>query len=141
MKKIILMVLLLTSSQVVMAVNWVYVGNTSKLNLYIDYDSATLKNFDGGRGNYINAWVKAKYNQAQKLSNNSYYWENTMLGYYDCKNNKYNGNNVIWYDKAGNVVLQINPYVSTNSSNNWDLALPDSAGLAQLRLVCSWFGM
>lgn len=141
MKKIFVFGCLLLVSQMAMAVNWVHISNTDLGKIYVDSDSVKLNNFSHNKGKYVTTWAKIIYNTPQKLLNNNYYAETKSLNYYDCSNMKLNVNNITWYDNRGNVVWNDNSYVSTQSSDNWILAIPDSSGFAQLKLVCSWVGM
>lgn len=142
MKKIFVFGCLLLVSQMAMATNWVYVANTDLGTIYVDSDSVKLNNFSHNKGKYVTTWGMMIYYTPQKLfHNNNYYTETRLLSYYDCSNMKTNASNFTWYDNRGNVVWNDNFYVSTQSSDNWTLAAPDSAGFAQLKLVCSWVGM
>lgn len=125
-----------------MATNWVYISNTDLGTIYVDSDSVKLNNFSHNKGKYVTTWGMSIYHTPQKLlHNNNYYTETRRLSYYDCSNMKWNINNITWYDNRGNVVWNDNPYVSTQSSDNWRLAPPDSYAFLQLKLVCSWVGM
>lgn len=141
MKKFFVFGCLLLVSQMAMAVNWVHIGNTDLGKIYVDYDSVKLNNFSGNKGKYATTWAMMIYNTPQKLSNNNYYTETKSFVYYDCSNMKFESNNFTLYDNRGNVVWNKSLHVSTQSSDNWILATPDSSGFTQLKIVCSWVGM
>lgn len=70
MKKLILAGLILASSQMVMAVNWVDTGVINQINgsrSYIDVDSVKIHRFDGSNKKYITFWHKKNLPKCAKM--------------------------------------------------------------------------
>ena len=141
MKKIILMVLLLTSSQMAMAVNWIDVKLSSKKNnekTYIDLD--TFGAVSIGQKTYISAWVKQDYPKIKKLNDGKLFSSEVTLNYFDCVARKfiiveqyrYHNGIMIWSAKNNS---------SLYSSQYWDSAIPNSVGGALLDEVCTSYTM
>lgn len=141
MKKLILASLILVSSQMAMAVNWIDVGLSSKRDnekTYIDLDTFGAVKIN--QNIYVSAWVKQDYPVLRRLPDGRVYSSETTLNYFDCDYRKwliveqyryYNGG-VIWSAKTQHSLF---------SSQNWDTAIPNSIGEALLEEVCTSYSI
>lgn len=141
MKKLILASLILVSSQMAMAANWVYVGENANSHVYIDKDSLTVNQFPNGQ-KYITTWSRVDHKSLQKIEPNLIYSQHQAFEYYDCINKKWSHDFVTAYDTMGRVVIRDNiQKTNLHSSNNWERLPPASIGHSALILACSAFGL
>ena len=137
MKKLILIGVLLASSQIAMAVNWVDIGLSSKKDnekTYIDLDTFGAVNIN--QNIYVSAWVKQVYPSVQRLTDGRIFSSEVTLNYFDCINRKsliveqyrYHNGAAIWFAKTQQTLF---------SSQTWDNAIPNSIGGALLDEVCT----
>lgn len=141
MKKIVLCGVLLAMSQSAMATEWVQVDKNNTFTSYIDKDSVKLHQFSGYgvKGQYVTAWTKYDFKQASTIGGKSY-WQGKSFNYYDCQNQKWTFDNVIYYDKKGKVVDSFSKSISNSSSDTWGVVL-DTTGEAMLTTACGFFGL
>ena len=120
------------------AADWRFIPSTSSNNetIYVDYDSLKRHSFTGG-GRYYTAWTKNTYPNAQKSPNGNLYREMKYFEYFDCSNQKRNGDAVHFYTSTGQLVDSGTWTVSTTSSATWKRAIPDTVGATLLDNVCS----
>lgn len=141
MKKLILVGLILVSSQMAVAVNWVNAYASSvdgNETTYVDLDSIQgfyFNSYDKS-GYYVTAWVKKIYPTAQKLHNGKLYREEKSFWYVDCLNNKFNIEEAIYHTSTGRFVDSQKVYISKYSSDNWDRISPDSIGHSISNAIC-----
>ncbi|OBX84032.1 surface-adhesin E family protein [Moraxella nonliquefaciens] len=146
MKKLILLGLLLSSSQVAMAVNWVNTGVTGeqKQIIWIDIDSISgyyFNNYDKNNY-YVTAWLKFDYPTSQKLRDGRSYHQVKELWYFDCLAGKSNYGDVVFYASNGNLVVSgKNNHLSTYSSSNWDRIVPDTVADGLSKTTCNFYNI
>lgn len=141
MKKLIFTSLLLVSSQMAMAVNWVDTGVISQIDggrTFVDVDSVRVHYFNGSKNKYITFWRKKIYPNAQ-IWNGKYYVDSTTFRYFDCQNKKFNFSDTYYFNSQGVTVHQENTVIDTRSSNNWYRSPPNSVGDLEMQQVCSYF--
>lgn len=141
MKKLILASLILASSQMAMAVNWINAYSSSaegNETTYIDFDSIQgyhFNNYDK-TNYYVTSWVKKVYPTAQKLNNGKLYREEKSYWYVDCLNKKIILEESIYYTSTGKFVGNQKDYISKYSSDNWHRVAPDSVGHTISNVIC-----
>ena len=139
MKKIILMTLLLASSQMAMAVNW-FENPSNPQNpqkLFIDLDSVQKHQFSNSRDYYITAWVKVIHPNNRVASNGQVYNTLTIFSYFDCKNRKMTDEELIgYYDSNRNAVSYEKYNINKHSSANWTNVAPNTMGEALFYMGC-----
>ncbi len=141
MKKLILASLILTSSQMVMAVNWVDTGVINQINgskSYIDVDSVKTHRFDGSNKKYITFWHKQIYPNVQKW-NNKYYIDSTTFKYFDCQNERLNFSDIYYFNSQNIMVHQETAIIDTSSSKSWYGVPPNSVGDLEMKQICTYF--
>lgn len=141
MKKLILVSLLLASSQMAMAVNWIDTGVINQVNgsrSFVDVDSVKVYNFGETKQKYITFWHKKIYPNTQ-IWNGKYYIDITKFMYFDCQNKKFNFDFLGHYDANGNLNHQERAFVDTSSSNTWYNSPPNSVGDLEINQVCNYF--
>lgn len=142
MKKLILAGLILASSQMAMAANWVPTGVNSNINketIEIDFDSISAYYFNSydKSSYYVTAWIKINYPTDQKLKDGKLYRQTKELSYVDCLGKRITRGDVAVYTSNGNLVWSDqNSYVSTYSSSNWDRVIPDTVGDGLAKFIC-----
>lgn len=163
MKKLILLGLLLSSSQIAMAVNWVYIGqnNRSLLGMsqngeivygtyhsYIDKDSVLIKKMPNGNP-YISVWTNTRYPKLflgiQGYEMEAYQFKSLI--YFDCNNRSVATGYMSAYDKGGNLITPNSlDFIMRNNNrlksdfipNDWEKVVPDTITERELNTVCSW---
>lgn len=142
MKKLMLAGLILASSQMAVAVNWVSTGVSSDVHKetnQVDYDSISAYHFNSYDKDsyYVTAWVKTDYPTAQKLNNGKLYRQVKGLWYVDCLGKRMTWGDTVYYASNGNLVDSYqNSYINTYSSSNWNRAIPDSIGETVSKFIC-----
>lgn len=142
MKKLILVGLILVSSQMAVGANWVLSSsNTINQTTYIDFDSIKGHYFDnGGRSKYyVTAWQRTLYHKDQRLSDGSYYNWDQALWYIDCIDEKWQIGDVVYYKDSDVIWSGKVSYFSTYSSSNWNKAIPDTVAEQMIKEVCSLY--
>lgn len=167
MKKLILASLILASSQMAMAANWVYIGQDIKTlidikqngeivygtsDVYIDKDSIMFKAMPDGRP-YISVWGKTIYKEpfVARIGKSVYHvYQFKSISYYDCKNKTWDSGYIGAYDKDGNIIPDNNlTFTIMNTKrlkdnfipNNWLRIIPDTQLERTFNSVCSWVKM
>lgn len=145
MKKLILAGLILTSSQMAMAVNWIdtgIIGGEDKGKNYIDWDTLHGNYFNNYNKNsyYVTAWVKTNYPVAQKLRDGRLYKERRELWYIDCQNRKTITGDAAVYN-ASKLVFSASHYVPVFSSDNWNKVIPDTVGEGLMKSICDFYSL
>lgn len=143
MKKFILASLILASSQVAMAANWVnsYASSIEdKETTYIDFDSIQgyyFNNYDK-TNYYVTAWVKSIFNSDKILVNHGgKYRKRVDLWYIDCINKKATQSDMIFYNNSGKLIFNGSMPVDTYSSSHWNKIVPGSIGEQLAKEICS----
>lgn len=142
MKKLILASVILASSQMAMAANWVPTGvssNIDKETIEIDFDSISAYYFNSydKSSYYVTAWIKMNYPTAQKLKDGKLYRQTKELWYVDCLGKRITWGDMAGYTSNGNLVWSDqNSYVSTYSSSNWNRVIPDTVGDGLAKFIC-----
>lgn len=141
MKKLMLAGLILASSQMAMAVNWINAYSSSvegNETTYVDFDSIQRFYFNSydKTNYYVTAWVKKEYPTAQKLNNGKSYRQEKTYWYVDCLSHKYAIEQAVYHTSAGKLVDTQKDYVSTHSSGNWLRVVPDSVGHTISNAIC-----
>lgn len=161
MKKLILASILLASSQVAMAVNWVYIGQNNKtvLNIkqngevtygisdvYIDKDSILIKKTADGRP-YISAWENTRYRTPFIATGQNIYQFKQII-YFDCNNKNWDSGYISAYDMNENTIIHNNnwDFIINNTKklddnfipNNWRRVIPDTQMEKTFNTICSW---
>lgn len=141
MKKLMLASLILASSQMARAVNWVDTGVINQVNgsrSFVDVDSVKVYKFSQSKGKYITFWHKKIYPNMQFWNGKSYI-DVTKFMYYDCQNRKYNFDDLIHFDVNGIPSHQAKAFVGIGSSNTWYNSPPNSVGDLELTQICNYF--
>lgn len=163
MKKLILASILLASSQVAMAVNWVYIGQNNRSFLgtnqnremvygtshsYIDKDSVLIKKIPNGSP-YISVWINTRYPKPflgiQGYEMEAYQFKSLI--YFDCNNRSVATGYMSAYDKNGHLITPNSlDFIVRNNNllksdfvpNDWKKVVPDTITERKLNTVCSW---
>ena len=136
MKKLLAVALATVMTQQAMAVNWVWLVETSDGKIYIDLGSIQADTLTNGTP-VMTVWTKGEYKQAQDWGGKKY-WTSKSFYYNDCHARKFALEYSADYDKQGGVVHSgNNPSFSRYSSANWQRAIPDTGGEAILNFVCA----
>lgn len=139
MKKLILVSLILLSSQMAMAVNWVEMPSDGRNGrIMIDVDSVKKHYFSHkSKRFYLTAWIKRIYPNIQIASNGKSYNISREFMYFDCENRKSMLGEIINYYNSDNQAVESGRfYVNTTSSSDWGNVVPETAGEARLHLAC-----
>lgn len=141
MKKLMLASLILASSQMAMAVNWVPLqyANVYKDNYYIDFDSVRGNYFNiHDKSNfYVTAWTKTVYSEYLTFPNGKQYNRLVALEYIDCIRDRATISEIHRYSISGNSVGSTKTDINIQSSDSWDKIIPDTAGYALAKEICS----
>lgn len=163
MKKLILAGLILVSSQMAMAVNWIYIGQVNKgflginqnkemiygtYHSYIDKDSVLIKKIPNGSP-YISVWVNARYPKpflgVPGYEMEAYQFK--FLIYFDSSNRSVATGYMSAYDKNGHLITPNSLYFIIRNNdmlksdfipNDWKIVVPDTINEKELNTVCSW---
>ena len=118
--------------------NWILVGKDKIKNEF--YIKSTYVSKQGANDEIIKIWTKKIYTTFNDNSEgknttyqNAYFIE---LALFDCSNNKYKLISTTAYRSNG-VVIYDRTY--SESTQDWEYAVPDSVGEAVLKKVCNTF--
>lgn len=138
MKKLVLASLILASSQMAVAVNWVEnPSNVGNGTMFIDIDSIKKHYFPNNKGFYLTAWIRNVSPIVKYVDGKPYNIKHIFM-YIDCNNEKSSFEEIVgYYNNNINPVAHERYNVIKHSSDSWSRFPPTTLGAEEIKAVCN----